>query len=118
MQQINSSVINKFDRKITGKWAIRVGKGFALFILNEDMNDIKIIKSLDDSGVLIDGVSRTVRHEIKNQEGRFLGALLAPLAAWLVQHVIPSVVKGISERGDRRAQRGYMSETFHFRSIF
>ena len=45
------------------------------------MNDIKIIKSLDDSGVLIDGVSRTVRHEIKNQEGRFLGALLAPLAA-------------------------------------
>ena len=45
------------------------------------MNDIKIIKSLDDSGVLIDGVTRTVKHEIKNQEGGILGALLAPLAA-------------------------------------
>ena len=45
------------------------------------MNDIKNIKSLHDSGVLIDGVSRIVKHEIKNQEGGFLGALLAPLAA-------------------------------------
>ena len=44
------------------------------------MNDIiKIIKSLKDSGVLIDGV--TEQHEIKKQEGGFLGALLAPLAA-------------------------------------
>ena len=38
---------------------------------------------------------------------RFLGALLAPLAASLVQPVIPSVVKGISGRGVRRAGRGY-----------
>ena len=30
------------------------------------MNDItKIIKSLEDSGVLIDGVTETVKHEIK-----------------------------------------------------
>ena len=44
------------------------------------MNDIvKIIKSLEDSGVLIDGV--TEQHEIKKQEGGFLGALLASLAA-------------------------------------
>ena len=46
------------------------------------MNDmIKIIKSLEDLGVLIDGVTETVKHEIKEQEDRFLGALLAPLAA-------------------------------------
>ena len=35
------------------------GKGFTLFILNEDMNVIKIIKSLEDSGALIDGVTET-----------------------------------------------------------
>ena len=35
------------------------GKGFTLFILNEDMNIIKIIKSLEDSGALIDGVTET-----------------------------------------------------------
>ena len=42
---------------------------------------IKTIKSLEKSGVLIDGVTEKVKHEIKKQEGGFLGALLAPLAA-------------------------------------
>ena len=61
------------------------------------MSDIiKIIKSLEDSGVLVDGVTETVKREIKKPEGGFLGALLAPLAASLVQPVISSVVKGIS----------------------
>ena len=42
------------------------GKEFTLFISNEDMNDIiKIIKSLEYSGILIDGVTETVKHEIK-----------------------------------------------------
>ena len=63
------------------------------------MNDIiKIIKSLEDSSVLIDAVTETVKYEIKNQEGGFLGALLAILAASLVQPVISSVVNGISGR--------------------
>ena len=45
---------------------MRAVKGFTLFILNEDMNDIiKIIKSLVDSGVLIDGVNETVKHKMK-----------------------------------------------------
>ena len=36
-----------------------------VFISNEDMNDIKIIKSLQDLGVLIDGVNEAVKDEIK-----------------------------------------------------
>ena len=37
------------------------------------MNDIiKIIKSLEDSGVLIDDVTETVKLEIKNKEADFL----------------------------------------------
>ena len=60
-------------------------------------------------GVLIDGVNRTVKHEIKTQEGGFLGALLAPMAASLVQPVISSVVRGISGRGIRRAERNYIN---------
>ena len=40
---------------------MRAGKGFTLFISNDDMSDIiKIIKLLEDSGVLIDGVTETV----------------------------------------------------------
>ena len=70
--------MNRFDRKISGKGAVRAEKGFTLFISNEDMNDIiKIIKSLEDPSVLIHGVTETVRDEIKKQEGVFLRALLA-----------------------------------------
>ena len=91
---LTSSEINKFNRKISGKGAVRAGKGFTLFISNEDVSDIiKIIKSLEDSGVLIDGVTETVKNKIKNLEGGFLGALQAPLTASLVQLVISSVVK-------------------------
>ena len=44
-----------------------------------DINDIiKIIKSLEDSGVLIDGITETVK------KGGFLGVFLAPLAASIV----------------------------------
>ena len=89
VSNLTSSAINKFDRKISGKGAVRAGKGFTLLISHENMNDIiKIIKSLEDSGVLIDGVAETIKDEIKRQEGGFLGVLLAPLVASLVQPVI------------------------------
>ena len=68
---------------------MRAGKGSTLFISNEDMIDIiKTIKSLEYSVVLIDGVTKTVKHEIKKQESRFFRALLASLADSLVQPVI------------------------------
>ena len=69
---------------------MRAGKGFTLFLLNEDVNIVKIIKSLEDSGALIDGVTETIKHEIKKQKGGFLGALLAPLGTSFVQSVISS----------------------------
>ena len=66
---------------------MRAGKWFILFIWNGDMNDtIKIINSLEDSRVLINGVTETVKHEIKKQESRLLEALLADLAAWVCNH--------------------------------
>ena len=95
VSNLTSNAINKFERKISGKGAFRTGKGFTLFISNEDMNDIiKKIKSSEDSAVLIDEVTKTVKHEMKKLEGGFLGALLAPLAASLVQPVISLIVKG------------------------
>ena len=62
---LTSNVINKFERKISGKGAVRPGKGFTLFISDKDMNDIiKLIKSLEDLGIFIDGGTETVKHEI------------------------------------------------------
>ena len=49
ISNLASNKINRFERKIRGKGAVRTGKGFPLFLSNEDMNDIiKIIKSLED----------------------------------------------------------------------
>ena len=64
----NSNAIIKFARKISGKGAFRTGKGFTVFISNDAMNDIiKIIESLEDSGVLIDGITGKVKHEKKKK---------------------------------------------------
>ena len=80
--KVTSSVRDNFERKISSRGAVRAGKGFTLFILNEDMDHvIRTIKSLGHSCVLIHGVAETVKREIKEQEGGFLDALLAPTAA-------------------------------------
>ena len=60
----------------------------------------------------MNGVTETVKHKIKKQEGGFLVALLAPLAISVVQPVIYKVVKGISGRDTRRVGKGYMNITF------
>ena len=39
------SWLGKFERKISGKRAVRAGKGFTLFILNKYMNEDMILKS-------------------------------------------------------------------------
>ena len=64
------SVINNFEKKMyasgTGVGTVRAGKRFTLFILLICMDDIiRIIKSLENLDVLIDGVTETVKHEIK-----------------------------------------------------
>ena len=66
---------------------------------------------MKDWDILIDGVTETVKHK-KKQEGRFLGALLTPLAASFVRPVISWVVQVISGRSVRRVGRGYMDNNF------
>ena len=47
-----------------------LGLGTTTLIISKDeMNDIiKIVKSLEDSGVLLKGISETIQHEAKNKE--------------------------------------------------
>ena len=64
------------------------------------MNDImKIVKSLKDSGLLIKGVSKTIKNEAKEQKGRFLGLLLCLLGANLLANML--VGKGVLRGGKR-----------------
>ena len=79
--------------KITGQGAVRAGRRFSLFISNEDMDGIiKIVDSLEKSGLLIDVASETVKHEIKRQEGGFLPARMAPMAASLIVPIASSLI--------------------------
>ena len=49
---------------------------------------IKIVKSLKDSGLLIKGVSETIKNEAKEQRGGFPGMLLGTLGASLLGNLL------------------------------
>ena len=60
-----------------------------LIISNDEMNDImKIIKSLEDSCLLINDVSETIKNEAKEQKGGFLRLLLDTLGASLLGNLL------------------------------
>ena len=60
-----------------------------LIISNEERNDsMKIVKSLEESGLLIKGVSKTIKNEAKEQKGGFLGMLLGTLRANLLRNLL------------------------------
>ena len=75
-----------------------------LIISNDEMGDIlKIVKSLEDSGILLKGVSETIQHEAKEQRGGFLSMVLSTLGASLLGDVLS---KGLSGSGVIRAGKG------------
>ena len=66
---------------------------------------IKIIKSLEDSGLLLKGVTETVRNEVKEQKGWFLSMLLGTLGTSLLGNIL--VGKGIDRDGEGIVRAGY-----------
>ena len=61
------------------------------------MEDIKIVKSLEDSGLLLKGVSETIQNEAKEQKGGFLSMLLGTLGASLLGNLLTG--KGVNKKG-------------------
>ena len=65
------------------------GSGVKLIIEKEDMNDvIKIIEALENSGILLEEVSKTIQNETKEQRGGFLRMLLGVLGASLLGNLL------------------------------
>ena len=63
-------VKEKFERKISGRGVVRAVKGFTVITSKRDMDDIiKFAGSLEKSGLLTDGATKPVKHEIKKQDG-------------------------------------------------
>ena len=66
-------VLDKFERKVSGRGVAKVGKKLTLFYLNEDMDYIiEMAESLEISGLLNDGATETVKYEIKVKQGSWL----------------------------------------------
>ena len=60
-----------------------------LMISNEEMNDImKIVQSLEKSGLLVKYVSETIENEAKEQKLGFLSMLLSTLGATLSENLL------------------------------
>ena len=71
---VTSNTVDQIGRKITWQGVVRAMIEFILFISNEDTDDIiRIVESLERSGLLTDNTSETVKDQIKKQEGGFFG---------------------------------------------
>ena len=84
------------------------GSGVKLITEQEDMNDImKIIEALENSGILLKGVTKTTENKTKEQKGGFLSMLLGTLGASLLGNLLTGG-KGImhAEDGIVRAGEG------------
>ena len=75
---------------------------------------IEIVKSLEDSGLLLKGVSETIQNEAKGQKGEFLSMLLGTLGASLLGNslagkgmIATSHGRGINRAGEGIVRAGY-----------
>ena len=67
------------------------------------MNDIlKIVKYLEDSGILLKGVGETIKNEAKEQKGVFLSIVLRTLGASLLGDLLTKIyrAKGLLEQNN------------------
>ena len=75
------------------------------------MQDIlRIVKSLEDSGVLLKGISETIKDEAKEQKGGFLSMFLGTLRASLLGNMLAG--RGVIRAGEGTIRACYGSKKF------
>ena len=85
-----------------------------LIISNKEINDImKIVQALEDSHILLKGVTKTIKNETKEQIGGFLSMLLGTLGAFLLGNLLSG--KGTLRAGEGIVRVGYDSSVKKFR---
>ena len=112
----------------THKKILGSGHNTTLIISNNEMEDIlktafrpatlskrDSIKSLEDSGLLLKGVSETSKNEAEEQKGGFLSMLLGTLGASLLRNILAG--KGVI-RAEGTARVGYGSNRSLSKKIF
>ena len=69
---------------------------------------MKIVKSVEDSGLLLKGISETNQNEAKEHKGEFRSILLGTLGASMLGNMLAG--KGINRAGDGIIRTGYGSK--------
>ena len=101
--------MQEYIKKILGS------RNATLIISNDKIEDIiKIVKSLEYSGLLLKGVTKTVQIEVKEQKGGYLSMLLGTLGASLLGNLLTGKGiyraekgKGIVRAGEGVVRAGY-----------
>ena len=92
------STIDTGIQKQTNKQKKHGSRTTTLIISNDEMNDImKIVQAVEDSNILLKGVTKTIKNKTKEQKGVFLGMLLGTLGASLLGNILAR--KGIVRAG-------------------
>ena len=82
-----------------------LAKQAKLIISNEEKNDIiKIVKSLEESGLLTKNVSEIIKNDAKEQKGGFLRMLLGTLGASLLGNLLTG--RGVIRAGKCTVRAG------------
>ena len=82
---------------------------------------IKIVKHLENSGLLLERVTETIQNELKEQKGGFLSIILGTLGAGLLENLLTGKGgnragkgKRINTAGERILRAGYGNNKMDF----
>ena len=105
-----SATDSTINKKILGS-----GNHTTLIVSNDDMQDLsKIVKLLEDSGILLDVITKTVKNEVKEEKGGFLSVLLGTLGASLLGDLLTKNLSGtdVLRAAEGTIRAGYGSKKF------
>ena len=98
------------NKKILG-----FGNHTTLIISNDDLNNLlEVIKTLEKNSILLDGITATVKNEVKEQKGGFLSILLGTLGSSLLGDLL---TKNLSGRGVIRAGEGTIRAGYEYKKF-
>ena len=98
------------NKKVLGS-----GNHTTLIISNDDLNNfLQVTKSLENSGILLDAITESVKNEVKEKKDGFLSMLLGTLGASLLGDLLTKHLscKGVIRAGEGTVRAGYGSKKF------
>ena len=75
---------------------------------------LKIVKSLEDSGILLDKITEAVKNEVREQKGGFISMFLGTLRASLLGDLLTKKLsgRGVIRAGEGTVRADYRSKIF------